>query len=98
MSHPNLLGLHPESFTSFVLYTTTSDSTPYAFGEGIAHRNQDPLKRNSAGGTVWLFGRLLPLHTIEDISREVQNCHEKNVRAKYRMFRKAHTKKYGSKM
>ena len=87
MSHPNLLGLHPESFTSFVLYpTTTLDSKPCAFGEGIAHKNQDPLKRNSAGGTVWLFGRLLPFHTIEDISREVQNCHEKNVRAKYRMF------------
>ena len=61
MSHPNPLGLHPESFTSFCS-SAASDNTPYAFGEGIADRNQDPFTRHSVGGTVWLSGRLLPSH------------------------------------
>ena len=42
--------------------SATSENTPYAFGEGIADRNQDPFTRHSVGGTVWLSGRLLPSH------------------------------------
>ena len=67
MSHPNRLCLHLESFTS--CFSTSSDNTPCAFGEDIANRNQDPLKRNSAGGTVWLSGRLLPCLTFHTSER-----------------------------
>ena len=61
MSHPNLLGLHPESFTS--------------------DWNQDPLKPNFAGGTVWPSGRLHPSHkgkrrqTIQRHFQMFQACH-----------------------
>ena len=46
MYHPNLLA--------------TSDHMFYETGEGSTDWNQDPLKRNSAGGAVWLSGRLHP--------------------------------------
>ena len=50
----------------FLLYTTsaTSDNILHDTGEGIADRNQDPVKRNLAGGTVWPSGRLLPLTDV----------------------------------
>ena len=48
----------------FLLYTTsaTSDNLLHDTGEGIADWNQDPVKRNLAGGTVWPSGRLHPSH------------------------------------
>ena len=59
MSHPNLLGLHVRLVFLYTI-TATSDNMLYGTGEGIADRNQVPLKRNFAGETVWLFGRLNP--------------------------------------
>ena len=62
--------------------STTSDGTLYAFGEGIADRNQDPLKRNAAGGTVRLSGRLFRSHRLwaQDLHRRQQWAHSDQLR------------------
>ena len=46
----------------------TSDNVLYETGEGNVDWNQVPLKRNFAGETVWLSGRLNPFHKRTDHS------------------------------
>ena len=65
MSHPNLLGLHPESFTSFFFpsqppHTTRSTKPERASLTEIRCHLSAP----SPGETVWLSGRLHPSHRL----------------------------------
>ena len=71
MSHPNLLGLHRESFTSFF-------STPYLRQHALRNRRGEVwyhLSATSLEETVWLSGRPNPLTGYEpktciDVSSE----------------------------